>query len=129
MKNLIILLIFSLIAASCKKDTQNSNQLTGKWELESSLEGFSGRNIKYQIGQGNILEFSKNAYSETRDSKLLRQGRYTIIRKTSMITRQEEDFILFDGGDAQSFFSISNDKLSISQDAYDGGGMTYNRVN
>ncbi|MNK31827.1 hypothetical protein D3C87_502700 [compost metagenome] len=129
MKNLILLLMISLTAASCKKDNQNSDQLSGKWELESVQEGFSGRTIKYQSGQGNILEFAKNTYSETRDFKSLRQGRYNTIRKTSMITRQEEDFLSFDGTDPQSFFSITGYQLSISQDAYDGGGLSYRRIN
>ncbi|MFC4142846.1 hypothetical protein ACFOWC_10820 [Pedobacter mendelii] len=128
MKKLLILFCTLSIFTTCKKDTVDGDKLFGRWELISTTEGLSGKTTTYASGQGNILTLTDNAYTETRSNIVIREGKYSTIRKESMLTKQKEDFLIYENSGGNTFFTIADGKLSLNLDAFDSGGYSYKRV-
>lgn len=129
MKKLFALLTILALFAACKKATVSSNKLIGKWELVAITHGMTGKVTNYPIDLGNTIEFSNDIFIEKRNNQVTRNGKYATTRKLSILTGRQEDFVVYENSDINSFFVINDSKLSIGQDAYDSDGYTYQRKN
>ncbi|MCX2584357.1 hypothetical protein [Pedobacter sp. MR22-3] len=117
-----------MLFSACKKDNSKIESLSGRWELISTTEGLTGKTTTFAPGQGNILEFNGDTFTEIRSNKVIREGKYSTTRKESIITKQKEDFLILENSGMNAFFTITDDKLSLNMDAYDSGGHTYRRI-
>ena len=129
MRYLNFTLIIAVLFIGCKKEIRPSSaKLVGEWELKSSTDGMSGEVINYQTNLGNILALGSSTYKETKNKEIIRQGKYTTTREISIVSKKEEDRIIFDDPTIRVFFSIDGDILSIYPDVYDGGSVSYKKI-
>lgn len=125
-KLLSLIVIVSLF--SCKKNSNLSlaEKLNGKWELSVSSGGIDGKTITY--AKGRVLEFNGSSFKEVENQKTIRSGSFHIDKGISILTKQEGDLILFENNSQRFFFTVDENKLGISHDAYDGMSFEYIRV-
>jgi len=132
MKNLktVLIVFFSIVLLSCKKDSVATDPLVGEWELTADINGLTGIRTSYETGKGNVTKFTKTTYEQTRDGKSISTGTYSITTYQSLITKKEENQIVYDGkvNETKNYFTIDNNTLTISVDAYDGPSTIYTRI-
>ncbi len=124
-------LLFFLIAfISCKKQGASpSIDITGKWELRVVSGGWSGTHT-YPKGNGNIYVLTATRYQIYSGGNLLKQGTYTLTKKTSMLQNKLMDAIVFDNvtDTVTTFIEVSGNQLFLSIDAYDADSAAYERI-
>lgn len=132
MKNLKItfVIICTLVSFSCKKEQKETSTLIGSWELSADVNGFTGTKTSYDPGNGSIIKFTAKNYERFQDGKITESGTYNIEKFMSLITKKEEQEIVYDGRkeDIRSYFNVNGEELSISVDAYDGPGVVFRRI-
>ncbi|WP_448701886.1 hypothetical protein ACFGVR_06435 [Mucilaginibacter sp. AW1-3] len=115
---------------SCKKQGASpSLDITGKWELRSQSGGWTPT-ITYPKGNGNIYVFTAGQYQVYRGGSLLKQGTYTIAKKTSLLQNTVMDALVMDNATntVTIFVEINGNQLSLWLDAYDAGSSGYERI-
>lgn len=63
-----------IVAASCKKDKQDHEDLMGTWELRYA--GGSWNPQTFAAGNGSLLKFTKSGYELIKDGVVIRSGSY-----------------------------------------------------
>lgn len=131
MKNFVttFLSIILLLFVGCKNDDIDPLNIEGKWELESSFNGWIGAQT-YLPGNGQIIIFGKSNYEFYRQDTLFKSGTYKIIQATSSPTNTVGNRIIYDNNtDAINIFvEIKDRNLNISFDAPDAGSGTYRKI-
>ena len=131
MKNHITALfsIILLLFVSCKNEDLDPLNIEGKWEVESSFNGWAGEQ-RYPPGNGQILIFGKSSYENYRQDTLFASGSYKIIQATNYLTNTIGNKIIYDNNtDAiNTFVEINDRKLYISINAADAGSATYRKI-
>jgi hypothetical protein len=133
MKNILFfVLIISLGSLACKNaDVAVETGLNGKWELRTENQGYSGKVINYAIGNGQTLIFSGNTYKIMAHDTVKKEGTFTVIKEVSQIYKTPGTCIIYDNetNKIKTFVEIDGNTLRISPDAYDGGYLSYQRIN
>jgi len=135
-KYLLLLILFAGFA--CKKDSSATVEDTpvvmgtgvpGTWELRNQINGWTGA-TKYPGGNGHIYVFTADHYQMYAAGALVKQGVYTIAKKTSVLQNKVMDAIVFDNDTSgiSTFVDVSSTQLTLSFDAYDAGSVTYERI-
>ena len=126
MKPILFLLLF-LLFYSCRKELAIEDKLSGKWELRSSVSGWTGTST-YSPGNGNIREFTKTTYIKYSNGQIDESGTYVIVKDT--IWGQLADRIIYNGIAAypEFFISLEGDRLSFYSKIIDGGSSQYERI-
>lgn len=123
-----LLILIALI--SCKKQSASpSTDIIGKWELRVESGGWSGTQT-YPKGNGHIYAFTKRQYQQYSGGNLIRQGTYTLTKKTSLLQNKLVDAIAFDNltDTPITVVEFSSDQLVLSVDAYDANSAAYERI-
>lgn len=129
---LFFTLIITLGSLAFKKmDVAAETGLAGKWELRTENKGYSGRAINYPIGNGKTLVFSGNAYKVMAHDTVKKTGTFNVIKEISHVYKTIGTRIIYDNdtNKIKTFFEVEGNTLRISPDAYDGGYLSYQRVN
>ena len=127
-KYLLTIAVFLLVMQGCKKE-DTIPAFFGKWELTSSVMGFSGKSTSYAAGNGNIIQFDGNNYTIFRDGIVAKQGTYKIVDAEQMFNKEMGKQIVFDNNpDGREFITLKNKKLTIYHDVSDGGSATYIKI-
>ncbi|MFW0717905.1 hypothetical protein [Pedobacter sp. N23S346] len=126
----VLIIIFSIVFLSCKKNTVTTHPIIGEWELTAEINGLTGIRTNYEPGKGNVSKFTETTYAMTRDGKTIRKGAYAIITYQALITRKEENQLVYDGkaNETKIYFTVDNNTLTISVDAYDGPSTIFTRI-
>lgn len=132
MKNILIFaLTITLGSLACKKsDTAAEAGLTGKWELRTVNQGYSGKVINYPIGNGQKLIFSGNTYKIMAHDTLKKTGTFSLAKEVSQVYKTTGTRIIYDDdkNGIKTFLEVDGNTLRISPDAYDGGYKSYQRI-
>ncbi|HXR84103.1 MAG TPA: hypothetical protein VN722_07335 [Hanamia sp.] len=126
----LIIILLPLCIISCKKEkTLVSPSIIGTWELRTLYSGWIG-NTNYPAGNGNYLKFSESTFEIDTNQVLLNSGTYILVREKFNLTGEMGYRIIYNHEDNsdRTFVVVSNDSLTLSQDAYDGGGALYIRL-
>ncbi len=125
----VLIIIFSIVLVSCKKDNVTVNPLIGEWELSAEINGQTGIKTIYESGKGNVSKFTETTYEMTRDGKTIK-GTYSIITYQALTTMKEEKQIVFDekANGTKNYITIENNTLIIAVDAYDGPSTIFKRM-
>ncbi len=133
MKAKYFLAIVILITAACKKEiTKLTSDVQGTWELVSRDGGWIGHQ-EYSPGNGNIISFNGNNYSQKikiADTIYQYSGTFKIYSGKPCDVPTEQTLIKFnDTGDPASF-ALSEGKLVIgaTQCIADGTTSIYKKI-
>ena len=81
MKKITFLILVTGTICCCKKTAKMccgpNDGLTNKWEIRKSVGGFAGM-ISYQPGNGNILEFKGNSFTQYDQGNVFQSGTYNL---------------------------------------------------
>ncbi|HEV8269662.1 MAG TPA: hypothetical protein VGQ04_00075 [Chitinophagaceae bacterium] len=126
MKPILFLLLF-LLFNSCRKEMTIEDKLSGKWELRTSGNGWTGATTTYSPGNGNIEEFTETTYTRYSNGQIDETGTYAIVKDT--IWGQLADRIIYNGftGYPEFFISLEGDRLSFYSKIIGSGGQ-YERI-
>ncbi|TKC00680.1 hypothetical protein [Pedobacter cryophilus] len=124
---LYFLLLSTFLIISCKKEEIPS--IVGTWELSRETGGFTGQTKDFPIGNGIIIKFSSDTYQRYENNQLLSSGTYKLMKENSLITREVGNRLIFDNStnSPRIFTTVSNSRLELFLDAYDGGGVSYRK--
>ncbi len=116
---------------SCKKtnsDVLMESSITGKWELRTSICGWSG-STNFPAGNGTTISFNSNG-QYTATGNRIDNGVYRLSTRTNGQGQVEN--ILFLGGNwnQELRFSISGNTLKLNENAfiYDGCEYDYQKL-
>jgi hypothetical protein len=133
MKNILFFaLTITLGSLAFKKaDVAVENGLDGKWELRTANQGYSGKVINYPIGNGQTVIFSGNTYKIMAHDTVKKAGTFTVVKEVSQIYKTPGTRIIYDNetNKIKTFIEVDGNTLRISPDAYDGGCLSYQRIN
>ncbi len=125
-----IFILVPLFIISCKKESPFiSSKLTGTWELRTIYTGW-GPDKDYPAGNGNYLKFTKSTFEIDTNRVLLKSGSYSIVREKFNLTGKMGNRIIYNHEvDAErTFVDVVHDSITISEDANDGNGALYIRI-
>lgn len=126
---LILLLVFIMTAfIGCSKDKDTLPNLGGSWELRKSVNGLTGIATEHPAGNGTYLNFRGSEFDRFLDGKLIDEGTYTLHKYITNITKEAAYKIAFNNDDpfsASIYYTIKNDELVITVDAYDAPAAIY----
>lgn len=132
MKNIVFFaLTITLGSLACKKaDVILGAGLTGKWELRTVNQGYSGKVINYPIGNGQTIIFSGNSYKIMAHDTVKKTGTFTLVREVSQVYKTTGTRVIYDDdkNGVKTFLEVDGNTLRISPDAYDGGYKSYQRI-
>lgn len=125
-----ILILFTLCISCKKESTSVSSTLVGTWELRTVYTGGWGPNRNYPPGNGNYLKFTKSTFERDTNRVLLNSGSYSIVKEKFNLTGKMGNRIIYnhEENSSRTFVDVSHDSLTLSEDAYDGGGALYIRI-
>lgn len=133
MKNILFFaLTITLGLLACKKpDAAAETGLAGKWELRTENQGYSGKVVNYPIGNGRTVIFSGNTYKIMAHDTVKKEGTFTLVKEVSQVYKTTGTRIIYDNetNKIKTFFEVDGNTLRISPDAYDGGYLSYQRIN
>ena len=124
-----ILILLPLFITSCKKEsTSLSSTIIGTWELRTAYSGWVG-NKNYPPGNGNYLKFTGSAFETDTNSVIANSGTYMLVKERFNLTGEMGYRIIYNHEENSDrvFINVLNDSLTLSEDAYDGGGSLYIR--
>lgn len=140
MRNLTVAALFLMIVMSCKDKEMPeiaTDDITGKWLWEGSAGGFGGGVFKPQKGERIILEFTKNKdFYFSRNDTVLQKAKYRIEKMESIYG---ERLGIYYENATPSYFKfrpiigpvishLTNKRLSMSDNFYDGFGSAYTKI-
>lgn len=134
MKKVLLLLLITLIAFSCKKDEELDtfeNKLIGTWEYEQVMT--YDTTATYLPGNGNLLLIGADgSYERRRNNTIEFKGTYTLQVNKDVCDR-ETNMVLITNETSSAMYNyvnIENGKLSLSTPCtyVDGGTAYYRRV-
>jgi hypothetical protein len=135
----ILVVIISLMATGCRKNSRQNTSLYGTWELRGVQGGMSPYQT-YAAGNGNTLSFSQSIYQKTQNNTIVQQGDYTIVNDNSV---QQTVGLVEPGGQFQqriqfnnlpnpkTFFQIEGNQLKLLSGffPFDGGSyLVYEKI-
>jgi hypothetical protein len=125
----IFILLSSLIISCKKENTTISPKLIGTWELRMVDNGWVG-NTNYPPGNGNYLKFTKSTFERDTNRVLLNTGSYSIVKEKFNLTGEMGNRIIYNNEEnsSRTFVDVVHDSLTLYEDAYDGGGALYIRI-
>jgi hypothetical protein len=132
MKNILffVLTITLGLLAFKKADVALEAGLTGKWELRTVNQGYTGKVINYPIGNSQTVIFSGNTYKIMAHDTVKKTGTFTVVKEVSQIYKTPGTRIIYDNdiNKIKTFVEVDGNTLRISPDAYDGGYLSYQRM-
>ncbi|MES2379236.1 MAG: hypothetical protein V4553_21775 [Bacteroidota bacterium] len=132
MKNILFFaLTITLGSLACKQaDVAAETGLTGKWELRTVNQGYSGKVIDYPIGNGQRLIFSGDTYKIMAHDTVKKAGTFAVVKEISQVYKTAGTCIIYDNdrNRIKTFIEVDGNTLRISPDAYDGGYSSYQRI-
>ncbi len=130
----LAIITLALTISACKKDSKTPTSVRGKWELRTSVSGWTGRQT-YAPGNGNTLEFTNDTYVRTtryNDTTYQTSGPYLIFEGNYCEQGSKHTVIQFDGdGSLLLDFTFSGSTISMStpECVFDGGTSVYRNIN
>jgi hypothetical protein len=127
------LFVIILLIAGCQKEIANlSSDVQGTWELVSAESAWGGQQ-EYEQGNGNVISFSGNTYSQKikiRDTIYQYSGTFTIYKGKPCESAAEQTLIKFNDDEYTNRISLSDGKLTIgtTECIADGGSSTYRKI-
>ncbi|WP_069659045.1 hypothetical protein [Arcticibacter eurypsychrophilus] len=127
-----VLLVFVITALlGCAKDKETLPNLEGNWELRETVNGQTGIVSELPAGNGTYIQFSANEFKRFQDGELINEGTYTLYKYNTKITQKEAYKIAFNNNDPFSistYYTIKNNELVITEDAYDAPASIYMKI-
>lgn len=126
----LVIILLPLCLVSCKKEsTSVSEAIIGTWELRTEYSGWVPAK-SFAPGNGNYLKFTKATYQIDTNHVLLRSGTYSIVKEKFNLTGKMGNRIIYNGEEYgnRTFVDVVHDSLTLSEDAADGGGALYIRI-
>lgn len=126
----LIFILLPLCNISCKKESiPVSSKLIGTWELRTVYNGWTG-NTNYAPGNEHYLRFTKSTFEVDTNHMPVTSGWYRIVKEKFNLTGQMGDRIIYNNGESslRTFVQVVHDSLTLSEDAYDGEGALYLRI-
>jgi hypothetical protein len=126
----LIFILLSLFIISCKKQSASvSSTIIGTWELRTVYNSWVG-NTNYTAGNGNYLKFTKSTFEMDTNRVLENRGSYVIVKEKFNLTGEIGNRIIYNHEENSDriFVNVLHDSLTLSEDAYDGGGALYIRI-
>jgi hypothetical protein len=124
------LLLLTVILISCKKEDSDRSlniQLSGKWELQSYGGGIDGRLYTATPDSVYLVFMPNQTYNKIVKGQLKEKGTYQLGQAKSIYSGQMDNAIKLGNTGMWNIIAVNNDTLSISSNAYDGGGASYVR--
>lgn len=131
-KTVLSILIIVFIFSSCKKEKNPFRQLVGKWQWVSTRGGiaFNIHDTPASTGKEVQLDFSKDArYFIYTNGILSSSGIFTLVQKKCIHDGTNKPFIHFSNNEDQMIHLLNNTDLEVSDEAADGVGSIYVRLN
>ncbi len=125
-----IFILLPLFIISCKKEsTSISSTLVGTWELRTVYSGWAG-STNYTPGNGHYLKFTKSTFEIDTNRVRINSGSYRLVKEKFYLTGEIGDRIIYNNEEnlLRTFVEVFHDSLTFSQDAFDGGGALYIRI-
>jgi hypothetical protein len=122
------LLLLTVILISCKKEDSNrslNTQISGKWELQSYGGGLDGRIFSATPDSVYLVFMPNQTYNKIVKGQLKEKGTYQLGHAKSIYSGQMDNAIKLGNTGMWNIVVVNNDTLSISSNAYDGGGASY----
>jgi hypothetical protein len=122
------LLLLTVILISCKKEDSDRSlniQLSGKWELQSYGGGIDGRLYTATPDSVYLVFMPNQTYNKIVKGQLKEKGSYQLGQAKSIYSGQMDNAIKLGNTGMWNIIAVNNDTLSISSNAYDGGGASY----
>ena len=124
-----LIIFFTVLLFSCKKDRTTTHPLVGTWELRADINGLTALRTNYPPGNGRILKFTSSQYEKQEAGKVIVKGNYTLRNFISQLTREETSGIFFDSEPSVSnSLTIEGSTFTLSMDVYDSPGSVYERI-
>lgn len=122
-----VLFVLAIVqVAGCTKDT--SVGVIGKWELRQYSNGWGGF-TRYQPGNGNIIELTKDVFTQYTPGQGKQSYKYQIRKLKSYVSDKIIDKLVPDGDTGfSSGISFDTRYLTLFVDAFDGPSSTYERI-
>jgi hypothetical protein len=124
------LLLLTVILISCKKEDSDRSlniQLSGKWELQSYGGGIDGRLYTATPDSVYLVFMPNQTYNKIVKGQLKEKSSYQLGQAKSIYSGQMDNAIKLGNTGMWNIIAVNNDTLSISSNAYDGGGASYVR--
>jgi hypothetical protein len=122
------LLLLTVILISCKKEDSDrslNTQISGKWELQSYGGGLDGRIFTATPDSVYLVFMPNQTYNKIVKGQLKEKGTYQLGQAKSIYSGQMDNAIKLGNTGMWNIIAVNNDTLSISSNAYDGGGASY----
>jgi hypothetical protein len=122
------LLLLTVILISCKKEDSDrslNTQISGKWELQSYGGGLDGRIFSATPDSVYLVFMPNQTYNKIVKGQLKERGSYQLGQAKSIYSGQMDNAIKLGNTGMWNIIAVNNDTLSISSNAYDGGGASY----
>ncbi|WBA42047.1 hypothetical protein [Hymenobacter canadensis] len=124
------LLLAATLFSGCAKQevTPEQASVVGSWQWQSSFCGWGGASSPATTGTTRQLIIGADGQAKMLENGVLRYVTpYVLSRHTSLLKKQETDFITFTAQQREYMVEVSPQTrtLSLADDTYDGCGETY----
>ncbi len=126
----LVFILLPMCLVSCKKEsTSVSAAIIGTWELRTVYSGWIPPK-NFAPDNGNYMKFTGTTFQIDSNHVLLSSGSYSIVKEKFNLTGKMGNRIIYNGEEygSRTFVDIMHDSLTLSVDAFDGGGALYIRI-
>jgi hypothetical protein len=130
-KWMIVLTSVSLIAVACTKDSEQAKDITGKWQWEMSVGGFTGNDTLRPSAGTAVYLWLKNdgTYQRSANDEVTGEGSYAVTEVTSIFTNTTQKAIRFDNNSSnEKLIQWNGNQLILLDNHVEPYGVGYTRV-